>query len=207
MENENVFFNEWAKDYDRFVHENSTSFPFCGYEELCMKVIESIDEHSCVFDIGIGTGYIINRILMSKKVEVFGIDISEEMVDVAKARIPSGAFECFDIRKFDTLKWDYPSFDYILSTYTFHHFTDEQKIELVTFLLSKIKPNGQIIIGDIGFWDDDDYCQSKSNLGDAWDDDEYYLNINKWGNVLIKNNLKFEICRLSFCAYLIKIYR
>jgi len=79
-----------------------------------------------VLEIGCGTGS--NLIILSKKYEVTGLDISRQMLKIAKKKIPSGKFHLHDIRNFDLKK----KFDVILCLYDtinhLTHFNDWKKV-------------------------------------------------------------------------------
>ncbi|MEO6693620.1 MAG: class I SAM-dependent methyltransferase [Ignavibacteria bacterium] len=71
-----------------------------------------------VLEIGCGTAS--NLLVLSKKYDVTGIDISQEMLKLAKKKIPEGKFHLSDIKNFNLKK----KFDVILCLYdTINHLT------------------------------------------------------------------------------------
>jgi len=110
--------------------------PFSGYDKIAKfydSVIGRSDDEiefvrkrihkyhpyaESVLEIGCGTG--TNLLTLSKKYDVTGIDISREMLKIARKKIIRGNFHVHDIRNFDLKK----KFDVILCLYdTINHLT------------------------------------------------------------------------------------
>jgi putative AdoMet-dependent methyltransferase len=203
MQTNQMLFNDWAKEYDNYILSNQDKFPFAGYDNMVKSIIESISLYEPkVLDIGIGTGVIARSISVLKNAKIVGIDVSEKMLDISQNRIPEAKLLKFDFSEYKSLPQEFTDFDYIISTYTMHHFTNEKKLEIIEFLRSRLTIDGKIIIGDIGFWDEREFNTNKIKLGKQWDEDEFYFNIHLFGNELIKGGYRFEIKRISFCAWL-----
>ena len=98
-----------------------------------------------VLDIGCGTGALMSLIHESRKdARLFGIDISEEMIKVAQAKLGKAA----DLTVSDSEKLPFKSgsFDLVLCTFSFHHhpnptvvFREMQRV---------LSPGGRIIMAD-----------------------------------------------------------
>ncbi len=205
MHDQKTLFENWADSYEKFVFENQQSFPFKGYLELVDAIINTIESQSNIFDLGIGTGYISYKLYTEKKCQIYGVDLSEKMVEISKNRIKDAHIIQFDFDNYQDLDWSvFPKdINYFIGTYFFHHYNDENKIKIIDFLLTHINPNAKIIIGDIGFLNHDLLIENKIRLAKEWDDSEYYFELESLKKSLKSKNLNFESKVISeFCIYL-----
>ncbi len=95
-----------------------------------------------ILDIGCSTGNFLG--FLSKKysnLELYGVDISKRMIDIAKRKFPNINFTTADVHH---LKFDKNYFDIIVMIESFHHFKNQNEvIEKVSYIL---KPNGVLLI-------------------------------------------------------------
>lgn len=96
-----------------------------------------------LLDLGCGTGLELGAVLAARpELAVTGIDLSEDMLGVLRARYPEVTVVCADY-------FAYPlgetAFDAALSFQTLHHFPPEQKEELFRKLYAALKPGGRYI--------------------------------------------------------------
>lgn len=98
-----------------------------------------------VLDIGCGTGE-FSRMMAKRFETVVAIDLSPNMIEVAKQR--SQQFSNIDFQVVDVLQWSAPveQFDVIVSIATLHHLPVEN---LLPNLKAALKPGGRIIILDL----------------------------------------------------------
>lgn len=96
-------------------------------------------------EIGCGTGAFA-RILAKRCRRVVGLDLSAEMIRVARAR--SSQFENLEFELADAMTWDFaPShFDFVCSIATFHHLDQR---ELLGKIKDALKPNGVFVVLDL----------------------------------------------------------
>lgn len=96
-------------------------------------------------DIGCGTGE-FSRLLAQRVKRVMAIDLSPNMIEVAKQR--SGEFPTIDFQVADVMKWELPAeqFDVIVSIATLHHLPVER---LLPKLKAALKPGGRLVILDL----------------------------------------------------------
>ncbi len=96
-------------------------------------------------EIGCGTGAFA-RVLAKRCRRVVGLDLSAEMIRVARAR--SGQFENLQFEIADAMTWDFPHshFDFVCSIATFHHL--EQR-ELLLKIKDALKPSGVLVVLDL----------------------------------------------------------
>ena len=96
-------------------------------------------------EIGCGTGA-FSRLLATRSKRVLAIDLSPNMIRVAKAR--SQDFSNIEFQVADVMKIDFPPdhFDSIVSIATLHHLPTE---EMLSKMKRALKPDGTLIILDL----------------------------------------------------------
>ena len=136
----NIEFSKDAADYDQ-------SRRYSSLRESYPKIVaEALSQpFKTVLDIGCGTGALMMMIHEGKKdAKLFGIDISEEMIKVAQAKLGDAA----DLTVSDSEKLPFKSgsFDLVLCTFSFHHhpnptivFKEMQRV---------LSPQGRIMMAD-----------------------------------------------------------
>lgn len=203
----NQGFNLWADHYDKTVQisEESNLYPFAGYKEILNIVFNEVmqKKHAKVLDIGFGTGILTSKIYENGH-QVDGIDFSSQMISIAQPKMPEANLIEWDISKGlpDEIRGN--KYDFIISTYTLHHLTDEGKISFISNLLSYLKEDGKIIVGDIAFEtrEKHDECQ-RDNL-DHWDGDESYLVYNEI-SALLQKMCEINYQQISHCGGILMI--
>ncbi len=113
------------------------------YHNFLLKQLPSHCEN--VLDIGCGIGT-FSRLLAKRAVRVVAIDLSPNMIKVAKQR--STQYPNIDFQVADILKWEFPTeqFDAIVSIATVHHLPLPL---LLPNLKTALKPGGQLVILDL----------------------------------------------------------
>ena len=197
-------FDSWAETYDSEVLEsdNRGTFPFAGYQKLMRVLYRKITKKasSRVLDIGVGTG-ILSSMLYESGHCITGTDYSKEMLRIAKEKMPNA----------ELIQWDFtedaPSciknrnFDFIISTYALHHLNDDEKLRLISELLTLLDKDGVLYIGDIGFANPEDLQKCKETFCDEWDDELYFVMSEISGHLdcLVKYR------QLSHCCVLLEL--
>lgn len=105
-----------------------------------------------LLDFGCGTGTLLQLLAAgNSEVNACGIDIDEKMLSVAKNKLAASLSQIKLIQYTGhQLPLSKQSFDKIVSTWVFHHFTDEQKTAAFEQLFNVLKPGGKLIITDWG---------------------------------------------------------
>lgn len=201
-------FNLWAGDYDKSVGiaDDNNEYPFAGYKELMNAIYCAIMEKSpvSVLDIGLGTG-VLSAKLYDGGNEITGIDFSNEMLNIAKAKMPKSRLIQHDFSKGlpNALKEDL--FDFIISTYALHHLSDNDKTQFILLLLEHLKENGSIFIGDVSFQMREDLEACKQSCSDeGWDNDEFYFVFSEISKNLY-GQCAIEYRQISHCCGIIEI--
>ncbi|HEU5132678.1 MAG TPA: class I SAM-dependent methyltransferase, partial [Pyrinomonadaceae bacterium] len=96
-------------------------------------------------EIGCGTGAFARQ-LAERCGYVLGLDLSAEMIRVARAR--SSQLENLEFQLVDAMTWDFPQshFDFICSIATLHHLDQR---ELLPKIKDALKPGGVLVILDL----------------------------------------------------------
>ncbi len=98
-----------------------------------------------VLDVGCGTGNFLS-LLEKKGAKTYGIDISKEMLAVAKGKLRRTRLK---LSSAENIKFRKNLFDYVFSVDAFHHFSD--KGQAMDNFYRILKKNGKIVIVDVNF--------------------------------------------------------
>ena len=198
----NQGFNLWADNYDQTVQvsEENNLYPFAGYKSILNSIFNEVmqNKHARVLDIGFGTGVLTSKIYENGH-QIDGVDFSSRMITIAKSKMPNANLIEWDISNGLPPEMIDEKYDFIISTYALHHLTDEEKTPFIMNLLSLLKKNGKILIGDIAFETREKLEQCRKESIDYWDHDEFYFVYQELYSVL-KNECKCEFYPLSDCG-------
>ncbi len=128
------YFDRWAYKYDKV-------FGFF-LKPFYNKVIPLIKKEAKgkVLDVGCGTGTIAIELVNNNKIT--GIDISENMIKIARSKNNKVKFIVKDAEKLDLKE----KFNLIYSTLVLHHVNAEVVVENI---YKRLKKNGRLIIVDV----------------------------------------------------------
>lgn len=141
--------DEDADGYDADVAQEASPIR-AGYDALLDWVIEAaeIAVDSRVLELGSGTGNLTARI--SACSELVCVDISQRMEEIAApklAHLPQRRFIAEDLLQ--VFERPLGIFDCIISTYTVHHLTREEKSLLFEQVWAHLAPGGRAVFGDL----------------------------------------------------------
>ncbi|MBO9130441.1 class I SAM-dependent methyltransferase [Bacillus sp. 165] len=146
----NELFDEWAHTYDSFVSGENIEYKeaFANYEDILNSVVAK--SFGTVLEFGIGTGNLTHK-LLEAGLNVYGVEPSKQMRQIAKQKLQNKV----KIIEGDFLNFLIPvtEIDTIVSTYAFHHLTDEEKHEAVCKYGQLLKKGGKIVFADTIFTD------------------------------------------------------
>jgi ubiquinone/menaquinone biosynthesis C-methylase UbiE len=144
VENMDVHFNKCASDYDRHFYED---LGMCEFYDEIEKQISACGEPKNILVLGCGTGLEIERIKHSATVTA--IDISSGMLEKLKRKelYPNVTLRTI-CNSYFNVQFEENHFDLALSTYSFHHFTIQQKEQLYRKIYNCLKVNAYFINGD-----------------------------------------------------------
>lgn len=134
---------EFQKEAGQFDNNDPSIYNLCrkDYPEILAEIEK--EPFTDLLDAGCGTGAVIS--LLADKYpdkHYTGIDISPNMIEVAKSKSSSNsAFVCGDCEQ---LPFDENSFDVITCSMSFHHYPHPEKF--FTSCYRVLRPNGRLII-------------------------------------------------------------
>jgi ubiquinone/menaquinone biosynthesis C-methylase UbiE len=113
------------------------------YHNFLLKHVPRNCENA--LEIGCGTGAFARRLAKYCK-RVVALDLSSEMIRVARTR--SSQFENLEFQLADAMTWDFPQayFNYVCSIATLHHL---QQRELFVKMKDSLKPRGVLVVLDL----------------------------------------------------------
>ncbi len=161
LENMDVFFDARALSYDDHMLKDLGLEEF--YEEIAGQ-LSSLKDTDCLLDLGCGTGLELERLFHRYPgLQVTGIDVSHAMLSVLKAKYPEKNLHLICGSYFDL---DLPdgAYSYALSTYSLHHFSKDQKLNLYQRIHRALKPAGMFVLGDytVKTQEEEDFYLSES---------------------------------------------
>ena len=141
--------DEDANGYDADVAEEGDPIRE-GYAAVLDWVIQAADIHpdSRVLELGSGTGNLTARIPVCG--ELVCVDISQRMEEVARpklAHLTQRSFIEEDILQ--VFERPLGEFDHVISTYTVHHLTSDEKRLLFEQVWAHLVPGGRAAFGDL----------------------------------------------------------
>ena len=148
-------YNKAAKNYasefrDQFKNEKHLE-----------KLTHVLPANSTVLDIGCGSGKPIDTYLISKRMRVTGIDISEAQIELAKENVPEAMYEVRDMSELTDGEFQV---DAVVSFYAIFHTPRERHSKLLRTFKSFLKPNGYLLITmGANDWEgkEDNFCGSE----------------------------------------------
>lgn len=199
-------FNAWSIDYDQSVRDSQSAdaYPFAGYQEILQTMFKEVikEKSPIVLDIGFGTG-VLTKQLYEQDCQIFGIDFSQQMIDIAKEHMPNANLYHADFTKQLPNRILEERYDFIIASYSLHHLNDQEKPSFIQQLLSLLQDKGKIMIADVATQTREEMDAIKDKYQEEWDDDEYYFVINDLEASLSECKLQFQ--QLSHCAGIITI--
>lgn len=115
------------------------------YQDIFTKKIFSVfknKEQLSVLDLGCGTGY-LEQFFSRENLDVYGIDISEKMLGMAKDKFPRYSFKKTDVYEF--LDNNNQQFDMVISNSFYHHLVDYKEVFKKAALA--VNPGGVFYMG------------------------------------------------------------
>ena len=143
-------FDEWADSYDETVQGSDPAYKavFENYDRILEEVADKAGD--VVLEFGVGTANLSKKMIDRKKT-VYGVEPSLEMRKIAAGKCPQMQLLDGDFLTFPDLPENVHS---IVSSYAFHHLTDEEKDKAFAIYSAVLPKNGKIIFADTMFIDD-----------------------------------------------------
>lgn len=101
-----------------------------------------------LLDIGCGTG-LVEKFLRIPNADITGLDVSEQLLEKARANIPGCRFTCFDGQRIDA---DDNSYHLVFAINVFHHVAKQDRRQLLTEMYRVLRPDGLIALFEHNPW-------------------------------------------------------
>ena len=142
-------FDRWASTYDKAVYGGDKEYAdvFSGYDEILQSVADRTA--GTVLEFGVGTGNLTAKLVALGR-RVIGVEPSVEMRKLAQHRLAN-----VPIYDGDFLHFELPiqHVDSIVSTYAFHHLTDDEKRLATRQFNTLLSAGGKVVFADTVFVD------------------------------------------------------
>lgn len=140
-------FDGWADSYDASVSGKDPEYRdvFNGYETILNEVAQRVS--GTIIEFGTGTGNLTAK-LVEAGFSVIGIEPNIKMLEVTAKRFPSIQVIDGDLLEFKVVN---EHIDAIVSTYVFHHLTDEEKGLALKKYANLLPKNGKLVFADTVF--------------------------------------------------------
>jgi len=135
-------FDKWSANYDG----ERISRWFQYTQRLAISFLH-LEPGSKVLDVGCGTGYAVMHLAsILPNGKVYGIDISQKMIQQADAKVPVELKSKIEFRQASSANIPYPDgeFDHVICTNSFHHYPDP--LHVLSEMYRVIRPRGQVVI-------------------------------------------------------------
>jgi len=129
-------YNKIAHKYTNKYFTDKTDFPYID------KFVSFLPKNSRILDIGCGPGT-FSKYLINKGFKVEGIDLSEEMLKIARLKVSEVKFNLMDMRN---LEYPINSFDGLIVPYSLIHIATEEIPKTLDGFNRILKQNGLILI-------------------------------------------------------------
>lgn len=203
-------FNNWAASYEKtvFADDVAGEYPFAGYSAVlnCVRGMIKEPRGANILDIGIGTGKFSSG-LYAAGAKICGVDFSAGMLDRARETMPQGEFHLFNFESGLPPELRERKFDYIVSSYAFHHLDDKGKTAFLRSLTGNLQTGGMIIIADVAFGTAGEQAACREKSGAKWDDSEIYMVAETLLPMLDDCGVKADYKQISNCAGILTITR
>jgi ubiquinone/menaquinone biosynthesis C-methylase UbiE len=145
MRNNNKELSKAGLDKDAAEYDRSPKYASLRlvYNKIAEEVLHC-DFHAWL-DVGCGTGTLLSMIgKQRKEAQLFGIDLSEEMIRVARRKLGDSV----QLRASDSEKLPFQNeqFDLITCTFSFHHYPNPKAVLME--MRRVLTPNGKLIVAD-----------------------------------------------------------
>lgn len=142
----------WAAGYDKVFRSDvknrgwahvSTENPNIHLSEVTAQVFQRIVRSKSVLDFGCGPGWLACG-LLSKGVNVVGVDCSKEAIAFCKGHFHGNKAEHFSVGDVDAVKAIDAQFDSVVAVEVFAHLSDPE--EALKVLWDRVKEGGQLLL-------------------------------------------------------------
>ena len=166
-------FNKYAKEYQNKYMDVSA---YHDSLDIFCKNIQK--ENAAVLDIACGPGNITKSILEKyPRFKILGIDLSQNMIGLAKKNNPSGEFKIMDGREINKL---HNMYDGIICGFCLPYLSKEETLQLISDTAGLLNPNGVFYLSMM----EGDYSKSGLKKGSSGDKEELFIYYHEAGYLM-----------------------
>jgi ubiquinone/menaquinone biosynthesis C-methylase UbiE len=168
-----AIFNKYATEYqNKFMNVSLYKDTFDFFCD-CIK-----NKNASILEVACGPGNITNYLLNRRpNFKILGIDLSANMIDLAKINNPAAEFQLMDCRNIGTIK---EKFDGIVSGFCLPYLSKQETFQFINDASCLLKINGVLYISTM----EDDY--KKSGLRKGSSGEEMYMHYHQ-SDYLVKS--------------------
>ncbi|WP_096189309.1 class I SAM-dependent DNA methyltransferase [Evansella halocellulosilytica] len=199
-------FDRWAESYDQTVAGVDEEYKevFEGYGQILNEVAKRSSGH--ILEFGVGTGN-LSSLLLAKTDDFTGIEPSEKMRLIATKKLNHTILPG-DFLHFPSLD---KQVETIVSTYAFHHLTDEEKREAANLYSELLNTGHKVVFADTMFINDDAKneiiidAKKKDHLNLAEDlQTEYYTTIPMLTDIFEESNFDVSFQAMNTFVWILE---
>jgi putative AdoMet-dependent methyltransferase len=159
--------DQWDYDGRAITHDQVVSNldeelhpEYKDYDVALETVVQTIaaQKGELGLDLGTGTGNLAGR-FMANDIEMCGVDQSKEMIRQCRLKFPNMETK---LGNFLAIPYLDGKFDFIVSSFAFHHLTNEQKQLSLQEMERVLKPQGRLCLAELIYSEE---IQIKSQMG------------------------------------------
>lgn len=192
MDNYTETFNTWNKVaqlyQDKFMHLDLYND---SYDLFCQEINT---ENAAILEIGCGPGNITQYLLKQKPgLNITGIDISPNMIELARTNNPTANFKIMDCREIDQLQ---NRFDGIVCGFCLPYLSAVESSKMIQDCADLLNNKGSLYISFV----EGDYKQSGFQIGSSGDRTYFYFHaLDSLTKELERNNFeKIQLLKMEF---------
>ena len=100
---------------------------------------------------------------------------SYDTLSYFRERMPEATLRLGDFRRGLVPALAEREYECIVATYSLHHLTDGEKTAFLRELRGRLRPGGEILVGDVAFETRAELEACRAGAGEAWDEEEVYF--------------------------------
>lgn len=144
----NYLIQKTKEDYDKIAYDFDRTRAYL-WDDL-RQFTSYVKEGDSVLDFGCGNGRLFELFRDIKNIRYAGVDQSEKLIDLARAKYPAGEFLCVEGFR---LPFPDSSFDAVFAVAVLHHIPSAKKRKkLLAEFRRVLKPGGTLIITVWNLW-------------------------------------------------------